>query len=553
MLKFVEADTIIEIQSIFESLKEQLPVENLKGLQLFDQIKQIDVPFKLKRFFKLLDEKIELFGEIRKISNEREIFISGAGPNGLRAAVDGALSGMKVTIVEKRNKFSRLNVIKTWRQTVDDLISLGMKIYLPKIKTHGVLHVGTRDMQLVLFKTALLLGVEIFTDCQFKGIIKPENDSLKWKACFISNSQSNDQKRNSSSSNDGESDVIDDEKEIEKVLSFTLENKTEEMEKTSLVDFKEYPESENGAILTDEQLKELNGCNLVEFDCFLVAEGEKSKTIRNLGFVRKVTRFGPAIGLVMNLILPPKTEQSSLPAEFICPSDQFDFQNNPILTLSGKGISCENIEYMRSQTSHFFVCTVLKKSLVEKGALKKDLGTTKSCLIASNVDYDKLKDFARDIALTVGMKSEHINFADINGLNLFDFSCKGRVADTSRKLDEKAIVLPIGDALVNPYWPQGLGVNLGFQSAMDAIGAILIGSKSNELNIDMIAETYALSYMVARYHPKALLTSQKQWTPLFTTRYSRDLFHTIHFAACSRGDKAPFPKWVEEALNLKPF
>ena len=33
-------------------------------------------------------------------------------------------------------------------------------------------------------------------------------------------------------------------------------------------------------------------------------------------------------------------------------------------------------------------------------------------------------------------------------------------------------VFPIGDAILEPFWPQGLGSNRGFHSAMDAIWSV---------------------------------------------------------------------------------
>lgn len=63
------------------------------------------------------------------------VFISGAGPVGLRAAVEAALLGMPVVLCEKRTDFTRLNVIKTWPVTVSDLLSLGLKIHFPFIQT----------------------------------------------------------------------------------------------------------------------------------------------------------------------------------------------------------------------------------------------------------------------------------------------------------------------------------------------------------------------------------------------------------------------------------
>ena len=70
--------------------------------------------------------------------------------------------GMEVHVLEKRETFSRVNILTLWKQTADDLMSFGAKLSCPKFTNHGdLLHLGTREIQLVLFKSALLLGVTV--------------------------------------------------------------------------------------------------------------------------------------------------------------------------------------------------------------------------------------------------------------------------------------------------------------------------------------------------------------------------------------------------------
>ena len=47
--------------------------------------------------------------------------IVGAGPVGLRSAVQFALMGADVTLIEKRNKFQRINILHLWDWACDDL------------------------------------------------------------------------------------------------------------------------------------------------------------------------------------------------------------------------------------------------------------------------------------------------------------------------------------------------------------------------------------------------------------------------------------------------
>jgi hypothetical protein len=100
------------------------------------------------------------------------------------------------------------------------------------------------------------------------------------------------------------------------------------------------------------------------------------------------------------------------------------------------------------------------------------------------------------MATIVGVPAE-APFCAQHGINLFDFSFTSRceapyitlqaaaAADTSgagalslcsdgtEPADVAAkppfLVLPVGDALIEPFWPQGLGINRGFHTALDGV------------------------------------------------------------------------------------
>ena len=49
---------------------------------------------------------------------------------------------------------------------------------------------------------------------------------------------------------------------------------------------------------------------------------------------------------------------------------------------------------------------------------------------------------------------------------------RSKVADTEGAVERPVPVFPIGDAVLEPFWPQGLGSNRGFHSALDAVWAV---------------------------------------------------------------------------------
>ncbi|KAE8972951.1 hypothetical protein PF011_g25448 [Phytophthora fragariae] len=127
--------------------------------------------FRKKQLFKLLDARFNVDVYKQKPAAKKRVCIVGAGPVGLRAAVELALLGSHVSVLEKRTKFSRENMLHLWPWVVQDMASLGAKILFPKFcKSRTYFHVSTRQLQLILLKVALLVGVEVHTATDFKAI-----------------------------------------------------------------------------------------------------------------------------------------------------------------------------------------------------------------------------------------------------------------------------------------------------------------------------------------------------------------------------------------------
>lgn len=115
--------------------------------------------------------------------------IIGGGPCGLRTAIELAYLGAKVVVVEKRDTFSRNNVLHLWPFTIHDLRGLGAKKFYGKFCAGSIDHISIRQLQLILFKVALLLGVEIHVNVEFVKVLEPpedqENQKIGWRAEFL--------------------------------------------------------------------------------------------------------------------------------------------------------------------------------------------------------------------------------------------------------------------------------------------------------------------------------------------------------------------------------
>ena len=71
-----------------------------------------------------------------------QVLIIGAGPCGLRAAIEAQLLGAKVVVVEKRDRFSRNNVLHLWPFVITDLKQLGAKKFYGKFCAGAIDHIS---------------------------------------------------------------------------------------------------------------------------------------------------------------------------------------------------------------------------------------------------------------------------------------------------------------------------------------------------------------------------------------------------------------------------
>ena len=132
------------ILEAFHILLGKLQLGSSQGLQLYEELKNKLTTWKAKGLWEILDKKLKQKEYCQQIACKgMRVLIVGAGPVGMRLAIECALLGCEAVIVEKRHYFSRNNVLHLWPFTVDDLKRLGAKKFYPQFCAGAIDHIST--------------------------------------------------------------------------------------------------------------------------------------------------------------------------------------------------------------------------------------------------------------------------------------------------------------------------------------------------------------------------------------------------------------------------
>ncbi|XP_029951363.1 protein-methionine sulfoxide oxidase mical3a isoform X4 [Salarias fasciatus] len=184
---FVQATTCKGTLKAFQELCDFLEVKPTEYRVFYHKLKSKLNYWKAKALWAKLDKRAshKEYKKGRACANSKCLII-GAGPCGLRTAIELAFLGAKVVLLEKRDAFSRNNVLHLWPFTIQDLRGLGAKKFYGKFCAGAIDHISIRQLQLMLLKVALLLGIEIHVNVEFKGLIEPPEDQdgekIGWRA-----------------------------------------------------------------------------------------------------------------------------------------------------------------------------------------------------------------------------------------------------------------------------------------------------------------------------------------------------------------------------------
>ncbi|XP_059508068.1 F-actin-monooxygenase MICAL2 isoform X2 [Stegostoma tigrinum] len=174
---FIQAPTFKGTLQAFHILCRYLDLDPLDHQMFYSMLKSKVNTWKAKALWSKLDKHAN-HKEYKKgkACSNTQCLVIGAGPCGLRTSIELAFLGCKVVVIEKRETFARNNVLHLWPYTIQDLRSLAAKKFYGKFCAGAIDHISIRQLQLILVKVALLLGVEIQVNVEFVQLLEPSED-----------------------------------------------------------------------------------------------------------------------------------------------------------------------------------------------------------------------------------------------------------------------------------------------------------------------------------------------------------------------------------------
>ncbi|CAG5084574.1 Similar to Mical: [F-actin]-monooxygenase Mical (Drosophila melanogaster) [Cotesia congregata] len=184
---FCNAATLKSILGHFRHLCDLLNMRPNTFPQFYPKFKSKLRSWKAQALWKKFDQRAnhKCYNRGKACPNSR-VLIIGGGPCGLRAAIEAQLLGAKVVVVEKRDRMSRNNVLHLWPFVIQDLRALGAKKFFGKFCAGSIDHISIRQLQCILLKVSLILGVEFHEGVSFDALIPPpesqDEGKIGWRA-----------------------------------------------------------------------------------------------------------------------------------------------------------------------------------------------------------------------------------------------------------------------------------------------------------------------------------------------------------------------------------
>lgn len=139
---FLQSCNLAETLDVFRKLCQSVDVNPRNHKTLYASLKSKLTSWKCKSLWTKLDKRAEQKDYKNKPCVKNRVLVIGAGPCGLRVAIEAALLGAYVVVIEKRDRFSRNNVLHLWPFLIVDLKNLGAKKFFGQFCAGAIDHIS---------------------------------------------------------------------------------------------------------------------------------------------------------------------------------------------------------------------------------------------------------------------------------------------------------------------------------------------------------------------------------------------------------------------------
>uniref|UniRef100_A0A672G4M8 F-actin monooxygenase n=1 Tax=Salarias fasciatus TaxID=181472 RepID=A0A672G4M8_SALFA len=463
---FVQATTCKGTLKAFQELCDFLEVKPTEYRVFYHKLKSKLNYWKAKALWAKLDKRAshKEYKKGRACANSKCLII-GAGPCGLRTAIELAFLGAKVVLLEKRDAFSRNNVLHLWPFTIQDLRGLGAKKFYGKFCAGAIDHISIRQLQLMLLKVALLLGIEIHVNVEFKGLIEPPEDQ------------------------DGESKRIGWRAEV-------------------------HPRT--------------HPVNELEFDVIIGADGRRNTLpgFRRKEFRGKLAIAITANFINRNTTAEAKVEEISGVA-FIFNQKFFqDLREATGIDLENIVYYKDDTHYfvMTAKKQSLLEKGVILHDYADTEMLLSRANVDQAALLSY---AREAADFSTNHQLpTLDFAINHYGQPDVA---MFDFTCmyaSENAAMVRQRNGHKLLVALVGDSLLEPFWPMGTGIARGFLAAMDS-GWMVKSWAQGRTPLEVLAERESIYRLLPQTTPENVSKNFSHYSVDPTTRYPNISLHFL--------------------------
>uniref|UniRef100_A0A8C7N826 F-actin monooxygenase n=1 Tax=Oncorhynchus kisutch TaxID=8019 RepID=A0A8C7N826_ONCKI len=453
---FVQASTCKGTLQAFSILCRQMDLDPLDYRNFYSNLKATVTNWKAKALWTKLDKRAghKEYKKAKACEGTRSLIIGG-GPCGLRTAIELALLGAKVVVIEKRDTFSRNNVLHLWPYTIHDLRGLGAKKFYGKFCAGAIDHISIRQLQLMLLKVSLIVGVEVHVNVEFVKLLEPldnqENEGLGWRAEIRpSNHPLTDYEFDVVIGADGRRNTLDGfkRKEFRGKLAIAIT--------ANFV---------NRNTTAEAKVEEISGVAFIfNQKFFLELKEETGIDLENIVYYRDNTHY-----FVMT------AKKQSLLDKGVIIHDYIETE---------KLLGQDNVN---------------QEALLSYAREAADFGT--------NYQLPSL-----DYAIN------HCNQPDVAMFDFTCMCASENAALFREKCGHQLLVALVGDSLLEPFWPTGTGCARGFLAAFDTVWMVR-GWAQGKTHLEILAEREGLYRLLPQTTTENISKNFDQYTIDPVTRY----------------------------------